>query len=174
IWSVINLVPVSVFCYTLLDLTWLYAFIGISLLPMFFPNSFLNKMQLGKTTATYKKLGVDIINKVTQNGDYINRLVRKRFPAYRAITYQRSSVNKLLQQTYMYEKFHFMMFVFFGLTTGYALSHHYFGWAFIISITNVVYNIYPNLLQQYIRLKLLLFSQKRKATNTAPAKFTCR
>jgi len=79
------------------------------------------------------------------------------------IVYQRSSINKLLQQTYMFEKFHFIMFVFFSLITLYAMVNKHFWWAVIISITNLFYNIYPNLLQQYIRLKLRL--HKNQTTN---------
>jgi hypothetical protein len=160
IWSVLNLVPISVFCYTLLDRKLLYVFIVISLLPLFFPNSFFDKIQLGKTTLTYKKLGVAFINKFTQNGVIVNSFIRKKFPGYKAIRYHPSSIKKLMQQTYIYEKFHFTLFVFFSLTTLYAVSKSYWGWVAVLCITNMLYNIYPNLLQQYIRLKLRLHARK--------------
>jgi len=76
---------------------------------------------MGRTTRTYRKLGVGFVNKLAQNGTIINRMIKKRFPRYKMITRQRSSINQLLQQTYMFEKFHFIMFVFFGLLTFYAL-----------------------------------------------------
>jgi len=85
--------------------------------------------------------------------------MKKKFPGYRTINYEGLSINKLLRQTYMFEKFHFIMFAFFVLITAYALVKHHFLWAVIISITNVLYNIYPNLLQQYIRLKLRLYKK---------------
>ncbi len=59
----------------------------------------------------------------------------------------------------MFEKFHFIMFVFFILITLYALVKNHFQWAIIISVTNLLYNIYPNLLQQYVRLKLMLYKK---------------
>lgn len=160
IWSIINLVPISFFCYSLLDLRLFYVFVLASMIPIFFPNSFFDKIQLGKTITTYKKLGVGVVNKFSQNGDIINRMIRKRFPDYRVIRHNKSSINKLVQQTYVFEKFHFFMFLFFTFTTVYAISKNYFGWAAVITLTNLLYNIYPNLLQQYIRLKLKLNDQK--------------
>jgi len=61
----------------------------------------------------------------------------------------------------MFEKFHFIMFVFFTLITFYALSRSDFWWVIIFLITNVLYNVYPNLLQQYIRLKLRLYKNAK-------------
>jgi hypothetical protein len=154
VWSVINLVPISIYCYNRVDHGLLYIFIALSIIPGFFPNSFYDKIQVGRTPRIYKRLGASFVNKLAQNGAIINRLMRKKFPGYKTIVYQRSSINKLLQQTYMFEKFHFIMFVFFVLITFYALVKRHFWWVIVISVTNLLYNIYPNLLQQYIRLKL--------------------
>lgn len=159
VWSVLNLVPISIYCYNMVDRRSLYIFIGLSIIPGFFPNSFYDRIQVGRTTRIYKKLGVGFINKLAQNGAIINHVVRKKFPGYKMIGHQRSQINRLLQQTYMFEKFHFIMFVFFILITAYALVKNYFQWAIIISVTNLLYNVYPNLLQQYIRLKLMLYKK---------------
>jgi len=161
-WSVLNLVPISIYCYSSVDLKSLYISIAISVIPGFLPNSFYDNLQIGRTTRLYKRLGVGIVNKLAQNGAIINRLIRKKFRGYRTLMHERSSVNKLLKQTYMFEKFHFIMFVFFIFITLYSLVKNDFWWSIIITITNVLYNIYPNLLQQYIRLKLSLY-KKRKA-----------
>ena len=161
-WSVLNLVPISIYCYNAVDHKSLYISIALSIIPGFFPNSFYDRIQIGRTTRPYKRLGVALVNKLAQNGAIINRLIKKKFPGHKMIIHERSSVNKLLKQTYMFEKFHFIMFVFFILITFYALLKNHFWWAIIITITNVLYNIYPNLLQQYIRLKLRLY-KKRKA-----------
>jgi len=163
VWSVVNLVPISIYCYNHVDHRSLYIVIALSIVPGFFPHSFYDGMQIGRTPRIYRRLGVTFVNKLAQNGKIINRLMRKRFPGYKMIVYQRSSINKLLQQTYMFEKFHFIMFVFFSLITLYAMVNKHFWWAVIISITNLFYNIYPNLLQQYIRLKLRL--HKNQTTN---------
>jgi hypothetical protein len=55
----------------------------------------------------------------------------------------------------MFEKFHFMMFLFFMFATVYAAIKHYWWWVLIIFITNVIYNVYPNFLQQYLRVRLI-------------------
>jgi hypothetical protein len=159
VWSVLNLVPVSVYCYNQVPHKLLYVFIAASVIPGFFPNSFFESIQVGRTTRIYKRMGVAFVNKFAQNGTIINHLVKKKFPNYKMIRHQRSSVNKLLQQTYMFEKFHFIMFVFFILITAYALIKNHFLWAIIISASNLVYNVYPNLLQQYVRVKLMLYKK---------------
>ena len=160
-WSVLNLVPITIYCYNKVDHKSLYIFIALSVIPAFFPNSFYDRMQIGKTRRIYRRLGVDFVNKLAQNGAIINHLVRKKFPGYKMVAYQRSSINRLLQQTYMFEKFHFIMFVFFLLVTSYALIKNDVWWSIIISITNLLYNVYPNLLQQYVRLKLRLYKNAK-------------
>jgi len=163
IWSVLNLLPISVFCYSLINIKLFYSFLTISLLSIFLPKTFFNSIQLGKTPAYYKKTGVTFINRFTQNGDVINGLIRKKFPQYKVVSTGRQSVNKVLQQTYMFEKFHFAMFLFFILVNIYAVKYDYLWWAFILSVNNLIYNVYPCLLQQYIRFRLQL-SGKVKAT----------
>ena len=162
IWSVLNLLPISVFCYSLINIKLFYSFLIISLLSIFLPKTFFNSIQLGKTPTFYKKTGVTFINRFTQNGDVINGLIRKKFPQYKVVSTRRQSINKVLQQTYMFEKFHFAMFLFFILITIYAIKYDYLWWAFILSVNNLIYNVYPCLLQQYIRVRLQL-SGKVKA-----------
>ena len=87
LWSIINLVPISVYCYREMSLTWLFVFLLSSLVPIFLSNKFIDRIQLGRTTAVYKKLGVPIVNKLTQNGPFINRLIRKKFPKYKVVSY---------------------------------------------------------------------------------------
>ncbi|HEY1870887.1 MAG TPA: hypothetical protein VGG71_07505 [Chitinophagaceae bacterium] len=159
-WSALNLVPISIFCWEHISLKLLLIFLVISLMSLFLPNSFFDSIQLAKTTSVYKKMGIGVANKFVQNGEFINRLIRKRFPGYKVVLPAKRSVNKLLGQTYMLEKFHFMMLVIFTLVIVYALIKNYWWWAIIILINNILYNVYPNLLQQYIRIKLRTF-QKR-------------
>jgi hypothetical protein len=156
-WSALCLTPVSVFCYQHLNLKLLFIFLAISLLPLFFPKSFYNSIQLAKTTLVYKRLGVEFIQKFTQNGELINKLIRKKNPDYKIVSANRRSIKKLRNQTYMFEKFHFMMFSIFVFIMIYALVKGFLAWAAIIFFTNLLYNVYPNLLQQYIRMRLAAF-----------------
>jgi hypothetical protein len=159
-WSILNLVPISVFCYKYINLKILLVFICLSLLTVFLPKSFFQAIQLGKTITIYNRIGVRFINKFTQNGDIINSLIRKRFPHYKAVTNRKQLVNKLIQQTLVYEKFHFILFTFFIFVFVYATANEYWWWALIITVTNIVYNIYPSFLQQYIRIKLASAEKK--------------
>ncbi len=161
IWSVLNLTPVLVFCFTLIELRLIYIFIALSFIPAFFKNSFIDKLQIGKTTKTYKKLGVHLIKKVSQNGDIINALLKKKFPEHKILTKDKKSISALISQTYVFEKFHLILFVFFSLIIIYSIINQYWIWAFTILLTNIAYNLYPNFLQQYIRLKLSLFEKQR-------------
>ena len=160
IWSIINLVPISIFCYQQINPRLLYSLLAISLLTAFLPKSFFHKLQIGKTMKVYKRIGVNLISRVTQNGEIINRFIRKRFPHYKVVSSGKHSVNRLLQQTYMFEKFHFILFLFFTLVTIYALVKGFYGWTLILLITNIIYNVYPCFLQQYIRLRLSVFQKK--------------
>jgi len=160
IWSVLNLTPIVIYCFTLPGYSILYVFLVISVIPIFLKNAFLDRLQIGKKTFIYKKLGVHFVNQVAQNGVLVNKLIKRKFPDYKVVSIKKYSIAGLIGQTYTFEKFHLMLFVFFTLITIYAFRREDISWAFIILLTNIVYNIYPNLLQQYIRLKLKLFSSK--------------
>lgn len=163
LWSILNLVPISVFCYNLVSLPLLFIFISISFIPTILPRSVLDRMQIANNPAMYKRLGVHWVNQLTQNGSIVNRLIRRKFPTYKAVAKNKTSIKTLINQTYMFEKFHLLMFLFFSLVMVYALMNGYYLWAGIILLTNIVYNVYPNLLQQYIRLKLIAYSNKSPA-----------
>jgi hypothetical protein len=159
IWSVLNLTPILIFCFTLIELRLIYIFLAISFIPAFLKNSFIDKLQIGKTTKPYKKLGVHLIKKVSQNGEIVNTLLKKKFQEHKILTSNKKSISALINQTYVFEKFHLILFLFFNLIIIYSIVNEYWVWAITILLTNIAYNIYPNLLQQYIRIKLSLFER---------------
>ncbi len=154
IWTALFLLPVGIFCYTLINLRTVFILLGMSLLPVFFPNSFFDAIQLSRNPAFYKRIGVKHVNKFAQNGALLNRYLRNKYPNLKSDSTNKSSLKKRYHQTYFFEKFHFALFIFFTAVTVYALAKNYLLWALILSICNLLYNIYPNLLQQYMRLKL--------------------
>jgi len=91
--------------------------------------------------------------KFTQDGDWVNRMIRRRFPKYKVFD-SYPSIRRHLRKAYTIEKIHFAFFLFFLYTSLYALVNNYFFWAGLIMLTNLIFNIYPNLLQQYNRLRL--------------------
>jgi hypothetical protein len=156
-WSVLNLFPIYAYCYSYVQPLWLYISGGLSICVLFLPRRLLNKLQLSNDTRMYHQLGVHWINQVTQNGAVINRLIRRRYPHYKVVGSTRQAAQLHYRKTYMYERFHYMLFCFFTCITVYALVQQHFTWALVILVTNILYNIYPVLLQQYVRLKLAPF-----------------
>ena len=154
VWSGLFVIPITVFCYRYIPPATIYAFLGASLVPMFFPNAFFDRIQLNRNPSWYRKIGVRHINTLAQNGSIINQLLRKKYPGFKAISRSKSSIKKQYYQTYFFEKFHFSLFLFFTIMTIYAAAEGQFYWVIILTISNLLYNVYPNLLQQYIRLKL--------------------
>ena len=149
-WSLLAFVPVSIFCYQFMGRGWLWTFVVASLIAFMLPASTLRYLELSSTVATYRKLGVHWVNHFVQRGSFINQLLRRRYPGYPPIR----SRTGILQTTYAQERFHWAVLLFFLLSSLYAITHGYPGWALLITIINVVYNLYPIWLQQYIRKRL--------------------
>ena len=154
VWTAVFFSPVAIFCYRSVSHQFVYILLGISLIPIFFPNSFFDAIQLSRKQIFYKRIGVKYINKFAQNGAVLRRYLRKKYPGLKSVPANKSFIKKQYSQTYFFEKFHFSMFIFFTAVTAYALVKNYLLWAVIISVCNLFYNIYPNLLQQYLRLRL--------------------
>lgn len=158
----LSLGPLVVFCYQWMDVPLLFLFTGLSIIPVFLPASALHKLQISNRPGSYLKLGIGLVQALSQNGQFINSMIRKKHPDYRMVKFQRRSIEGLLQQTYVFEKFHLVCFIFFSLSSLYAISQGLFLWAILIAVTNLFYNIYPILLQQYIRTKLAAHRLKGK------------
>ncbi len=156
-WSLLNLLPASVFCYKYINSKFLIIIGAISLVAAFIPVSILYKIQLFKSRKAYKKIGVEFISRFTQNGALVNAFIKKRYPGYKIVAATKESRNRLLQQTYMFEKFHLILLLFFTALSFHALINSQYWWAVILLTTNIIYNVYPCLLQQYTRLRLSVF-----------------
>jgi hypothetical protein len=159
-WSVLSLVPVFIFCYNYLSVNLLLFFTGVSILPAFLPNSAIHTMQISERPMIYKKLGIGFVQRLSQNGKIVNSLIRRKYPNYKALRQNEKSIKGLLNQTCAFEKFHLTLLVFFCLAGFYAFSKGFTKWTAIIFLLNVLYNVYPVLMQQYIRIKLSVFMKK--------------
>lgn len=154
LWTVVFLTPVVIFCYEFIKTGTIYILLGISLIPIFFPNSFYDRVQPSGNPHWYTRIGVKFINTFAQQGTIINGILKRKYPGFKAVAKTKSSITKQYYQTYFFEKFHFSFFLFFMMITIYAAIEKQFFWVIILTICNLFYNIYPNLLQQYIRVKL--------------------
>ncbi|NML66101.1 hypothetical protein HHL22_12880 [Hymenobacter sp. RP-2-7] len=153
LWSVLSLVPMVVFCYQHVARPWLYGFVALSLLAYAWPTAWLRHLQLSTRPAVYRKLRVPVLNHFTQHGTFVNRLLRRRYPQYQYLPL-RANLAKVVRTTYHLEQFHWVMLVYFLLTTGYAVALGYWSWVGVLTLLNVGYNLYPIWLQQYLRLRL--------------------
>jgi hypothetical protein len=129
-------------------------FVGVSYLVSRLPRAFYDKFQLSKDTKIYKSLGVDKFKMFSTNGDFINKRIRKNYPKHRNVTNLRT-VNDKWKETYTIEKSHTVLFAFCLLTNIYALLTNSMGTAIVLFIGNILFNYYPNLLQQYNRIRYL-------------------
>jgi hypothetical protein len=132
--------------------TWLMIFVVVSYLMSRLPKSFYDRFQISTDMQVYRKMGVHQFKRFATNGDIINNRIRARYPSFRNVT-NFESLKKKLNETYFVEKSHTVLFVFCLLTSLYAFWAAAYTTAVIIFIGNVVFNWYPNLLQQYNRVR---------------------
>ncbi|MDB5119600.1 MAG: hypothetical protein JWN56_818 [Sphingobacteriales bacterium] len=161
IWSIIALVPLVIFCYQMLNLKSILIIVIVSYIPALLPTSMYSRITFIDNPKLLNRIGLNFFNKFTQNGTFINHLIRKKYPDYKVISIKRNSINKIINQTYMLERFHVILFTFFTIIIVYALMKAQWFWAFILIFINVIYNIYPILLQHAIRMRLAFRSKTR-------------
>lgn len=155
LWSGLSFTPLVLFCYQFVARPWLYGFGAVSLLVYACPTAWLRHGQLSTSTAPYRKLRVPAFSRFAQHGAFVNGLLRRRYPQYRYLP-TRASAAKLVSTTYQQERFHWAGLVFFLLASGYAVAQGRLGWALLLTLLNVGYNLYPIWLQQYVRIRLRL------------------
>lgn len=160
----LNLVLIALLCSTTLapcvifyfrglgELKWMIIFIAVSYLISRLPKKMYDQFQISSDLEVYKKLGVDKFKKLSTNGDLINRTIRKKFPAHRNVT-NIETVKEKLNETYVIEKSHTVLFVFCLLTNIYAILTNSYVTAIILFLGNILFNYYPNLLQQFNRIR---------------------
>ncbi|MFC0514249.1 hypothetical protein ACFFGT_08565 [Mucilaginibacter angelicae] len=160
-WTILGFAAVLVYWVSAGLSAWFYIFIVLSIIPAFLSQKIFAGLQLSNSTELYERLGVRFIRKFVQQGDIANRLVRKNDPAYQVIRIK-ANPEGYLKTIMMYERYHFICLIFFLLTSGMALVEGRYIQALIIMISNMFYNFYPILLQQYNRIRILRSSKKFK------------
>jgi hypothetical protein len=149
-WTILGFTPVIGFWVAANSMRLCYIFIGISILSLLLPARYL---QLSSDPKFYEGLGVKLIRKLVQNGELINKFIRKNNPQHTIIKGKTNAL-QYMQTVAMYERYHFMCFVFFLLTIVYTIIKAQYSFTLIIIIANIIYNISPILLQQYNRARL--------------------
>jgi hypothetical protein len=166
-WTVLCFLPVLIYWIPRGADIWLYGSAAFSIVSGLLPERLFKRIQISRRPRFYEKSGVRTIRKFVQHGDLINRLYRRQLPGYK-ITGDVRRMKDYLQTIAMYERYHFICFVFFLCTAVFALAERRFLPALLIVISNVLYNICPIFLQQYNRIRIegLLAGSRKK---TLPA-----
>jgi len=161
IWTVLHLTPVTVYCFSDLPLKYLYIFGGISIAFAALPHRFYFWIQLSNRIRVYHKVGILLIRKFSQDGDWVNQAVRRRYPNYTVI-FRRQDIDGYIAKTYFFERFHMLLWIFMLAVSIYAAVEKDWIWAIFIFLNNILYNLYPIFLQQYNRLRVLRILSKSK------------
>jgi glycosyl-4,4'-diaponeurosporenoate acyltransferase len=152
-WTILCFIPVLTYWFGN-HTYWLYIFILVSLIFVLLPASIFRYFQLSSNRKYYEQLGVKLIQQFVQNGTFVNRAIRKNNPEYKLIK-DRTQALQYLNTINMYERYHFLCFIFFALTFIHALISQRYVAAVLILVVNVIYNVCPLLIQQYNKLRVM-------------------
>ncbi|WP_316832106.1 hypothetical protein [Pedobacter aquatilis] len=125
-------------------------FITISCLSILIGFTPLSYFVISKTTKSYQKIGVGHVLLFVQDGKIAKRFAGKNRKNLTA----KLNIKSLILRTVVQERFHLVCLFFFLGSMSYAMALKLFYLSIWLLITNIFYNFYPVLLQQYIRLRL--------------------
>lgn len=137
---------------------WFYLFLGICLATGILPERALKRLKLSKGKKVYEYLGVKIIRKFVQNGDWSRRIMTR---GKSSISISKLQVAQHLKNIAMYERFHWSCLVFFLLTSIYGFAVNNTVAALWILVANLLYNVWAILLQQYNKIRIQKISSDR-------------
>ncbi len=149
----------TVLCFTPVLWYWIkeglnlnfYLSVAAALIVGILPEKILNVLTVSSKRKFYEKLGVKFIRKFVQNGDVARIMsdTRDRF-IIRGV----SQAQRYLNTIAMYERYHWICFTFFLLTTIYCFYTGDWKPGMLILAANVLYNLTSILLQQYNKTRI--------------------
>ncbi|WP_298716604.1 hypothetical protein [Chitinophaga sp.] len=149
-WTILCFAPVLWYWYAAGWATWAWIILGISFLPTFFPDKLIQRMQLAKTRRGFERLGAKTFRKLTQDGDWAKAATHSTGSTIGNL----EGAEKYLSTIRMYEKFHWICGIFFGLTAIHAFATGYWITGVLVTIANFIFNFAAIVLQQYNRLRI--------------------
>ena len=139
-WTIIGFFPVVYFWF-LNGINWsFYVLLVICLISCFLPERAYRHLDISKDLRVYKRLGIKFIRRFAQDGD---------FNPNRAL-----GIKAYLKKISMFERYHFCCLLLFQVSSVYACYEEKYLLAFAIFVCNLLYNVYPILLQQYNRIRI--------------------
>ena len=102
----------------------------------------------------YEALGIRAFRAFATNGDWINRAARRADPSYRVLR-DAPAARNFAAAMESGERGHLVLFCIGGASAAYATYIGWYGWAVVLALGNLVFNLYPVLLLRYNRARLL-------------------
>ena len=143
--------------------SWLVLVAGLAVcaLATLLPAAYFTVRSLERDGRLYRVVGVRVFRKFVPNGDWMNRARRRQDRAFRLIR-SRADALQWLPRTAASEKGHLVLMLAGMLSAGYAARVGWTEWAVVLTIGNVLTNLYPILLQRYTRARLERLRVRRR------------
>ena len=131
----------------------LWVSIAVSLPLLGVSESACRKLQLSDKRKFYERLGVKFAQSMAQNGKFVNALIKRTGHADHYVVRTRNDLRRYRTHILGYQRFHLACLIFFFISMMRALTLDAFDFFIAILIMNVIYNVYPLLIQQYNTLR---------------------
>ncbi len=150
-WTMLCFAPLMVFWIKIGITLHFYLFIASAFIFGLLPENVINKLMLSSNKRFYEKLGVKLVRKFVQNGDVVKKVTKKQ---NRSIINGSIQARRYLKNIAMYERFHWICFIFFLFTMIESLLTGYLKLGLTILAANILYNLSSILLQQYNKIRI--------------------
>ncbi len=100
----------------------------------------------------YRRLGLHAFRYLAPDGDWVMRRVRRIDAGYRVIR-SRGELRAHIAGTYPNERWHLAFFIAGLFTQVFAIASGQTGWAALLTLPNIAFNLYPVLHQRYKRAR---------------------
>jgi len=127
--------------------------VAVCVVPYLLPSSYYRCWEGRRGPRVYGMMGVRAFKRLVPNGDLVNRFARRLDPRYRVIR-DPASAHAWLDRARDSERSHLVLLVAGLLTAAYAARIGWNGWAVGLTAGNIVFNLYPVVLQRYNRCRI--------------------
>jgi len=133
----------------LLEGSWTWG-LAVCFVPCLLPSAYFRSWEGERGARVWKALGVRWFKRFATNGDLVNRLARRSDRRYRIVR-DGGSARAWAEEAKGAERNHLVFLLMALLTIAHAARIGWYGWAAFLTASNVVFNVYPILLQRYNR-----------------------
>lgn len=139
---------------------WLVAGVSAGAGAALLPRSYYAPRRFERSGKFYEALGIKAVRTIITDGDFINRLARRRDPSYR-VHPAGERLAAALKASVDSERSHHALWWFGVASSLCAWSGGWIGWSAAMMIGNFVANLIPILLQRYTRARIYRMGQCR-------------